>query len=212
MANSCHKRTEFGTVVATYYGRGSVSYRDNLRLLAFDRHGIITTTEAAHVGVPAVEVRKLAARGALTRTGYGVYRMTEAPTDNLTAFAEAIALVGRDAVVADESVLDMHELALVKPPKILVATPHRVRGALPDTIRLVRRTGTNQSVELVDGVASMPLSEALIRCKDRVPRDRLDNAVENSIARNLLSDYEARTVRSALQEGTRSLDCEHSGE
>ncbi len=177
-----------------------MSYRDSLRLLAFDRHGIVTTAEAAHVGVPAVEVRKLASRGALIRTGHGVYRMTEAPTDNLTAFAEAIALVGKGAVIADESVLDMHDLALVNPPKILIATPHRVRTTLPETIHIIRRTGTNHAIEFVDGVASMPLVEALIRCKDRVPRDRLDNAVENSIARNLLSDYEARTVRSALQE------------
>jgi len=176
-----------------------MSYRDRLRLLAFDRHGIVTTAEATAMGIPAVEVRKLASRGALIRTGHGVYRMMEAPTDDLTAFAEAIAIVGKDAVVADESVLSLHDLALVNPPKILIAASHRIRAILPETIQVIRRPGTHHAVEFVDGIASMPLVEAMIRCKDRVPRDRLDNAVKNGVARNLLSDDEARTVQTMLQ-------------
>lgn len=175
-----------------------MTYRDTLRLLAFDRHGVVTTGEATHVGVPAVEVRKLAARGALIRTGHGVYRMTEAPTDDLTAFAEAVALVGPDAVIADESVLDMHDLAFVNPKKIVVATPQRVRGRLPATIRVVHRPATTRDVEYVDGVPTMPLPEALTRCAGKVMKVRLDEAVDDALARRLLSASEADDVRSAL--------------
>ncbi|MGH3774937.1 MAG: hypothetical protein ACRDRR_04255 [Pseudonocardiaceae bacterium] len=44
--------------------------------------------------MPAVELRKLAARGALARLGHGVYRMLEAPTGRLDEFAEAVAMAG----------------------------------------------------------------------------------------------------------------------
>ena len=63
-----------------------MSYRQELRELACDSHGVIALREAASSGVPAVEVRKLASRGASTRLGQGVYRMEEAPADGLTEF------------------------------------------------------------------------------------------------------------------------------
>jgi predicted transcriptional regulator of viral defense system len=42
-------------------GKGR-SNREKLRWLAFDHHGIVTIDQAAAVGVPAVELCKLAAR------------------------------------------------------------------------------------------------------------------------------------------------------
>lgn len=176
-----------------------MSYRDTLRRLAFDRHGIVTTSEATDIGVPPVEVRKLASRGALSRVGHGVYRMTEAPFDDLTPFAEAVALAGPDAVIADDSVLDMHDLGLVNPRRIKVATPHRVRGKLPETIRLLHRPSGSRDVEYVDGVASMPLTEALIRSQGVVMKDRLQDAIDDALGRRLISADEAEVVRSALR-------------
>lgn len=181
-----------------------MSYRESLRLMAFDSHGVITTYGAAQAGVPSVEVRKLAARGALTRTGHGVYRMTEAPTDDLTPYAEAVALVGPDAVIADESVLDMHDLAFVNPAHIVVATPHRVRAALPDTIRVLKQQVAPRTVEYVHGVPAMPLAQALVRCADRVMTERLEDAVVEALARRLLSADEGYEVRTALAAGAQA--------
>ena len=50
-----------------------MTYRHDLWEIAAEYHGIVTTRQAEDAGVPAVEVRKLAARGALERLGYGVY-------------------------------------------------------------------------------------------------------------------------------------------
>ncbi len=177
-----------------------MSYRDVLRMLAFDGHGVVTTQGAAKVGVPSVEVRKLAARGALTRVGHGVYRMEEAPTDALTPFAEAVAQVGPDAMIADESVLEMHDLALVNPPKITVVTPRRVRAELPPTIRVKRLPANRIDVDYIDGVPVMPLATAMVRCVDRVLPERLEEAVDDAVGRQLLTTQQAATVRSALAE------------
>jgi len=177
-----------------------MSYRDSLRMLAFDGHGVITTLGAARLGVPAVEVRKLASRGALTRIGHGVYRMEEAPTDALTPFAEAIAQVGPGAVIADESVLEIHDLAQVNPNKITVVTSRRVRGQLPATILVKRLPVDRIEVDYVEGVPVMPLHTAMVRCAGRVLPDRLEEGIDDALGRKLITAQQAAVVRSAVAE------------
>ena len=42
-----------------------MNYRQTVREIALDQYGYVTTRDAADAGVPVVELRKLAARGAL---------------------------------------------------------------------------------------------------------------------------------------------------
>jgi len=175
-----------------------MTHRETLRWLAFDHHGIVTTEQAAEVGVPAVEVRKLAARGALTRVGQGVYRMDEAPTTPLTPYAQALALVGTGARLVDESVLAVHDLALVNPRTIKVATDRRVRATLPATIEVVSSAAAGP-VEFVEGLPTMPLRDALISCRGRVMRERLVEATRVAVARDLLDEHDAADVLEQLQ-------------
>ena len=172
--------------------------REKLRWLAFDHHGIVTTDQAVAAGVPAVELRKLAARGALSRVGFGVYRMEEAPTTPLTPYAQALALVGPGSMLADESVLALHELALVNPRAIKVATNRRVRTNLPATIKLIHRV-TTDAVEVVDGLATMPLKDALLACRGRVMRERLAEATHTALARDLIDERDAAEVLQRLE-------------
>ncbi|CAB4974281.1 unannotated protein [freshwater metagenome] len=175
-----------------------MSNRETLRWLAFEHHGIVTTHQAAAAGVPAVELRKLAARGALSRVGFGVYRMEEAPTTPLTPYAQALALVGPGSILADESVLAVHELALVNPRTIKVATDRRVRTKLPATIELIQGVTTN-TVEVVDGLATMPLRDALLACRGRVMRERLVEATRIALARELIDEHDAAEVLQRLE-------------
>src|SRR5690242_18558177 len=108
-----------------------MTYRHDLWEIAAEYHGIVTTRQAEDAGVPAVEVRKLAARGALERLGYGVYRHTGVPTDQWTELAAAAAIAGEDAFLEGDTVLAMFGLALVNPPKIYVGTPRRRRSQPP---------------------------------------------------------------------------------
>ncbi len=68
----------------------------------------MTTATAAELGVPPVELRKLARRGARQHMGHGGHWMTEVPPTPLTEYAEAVAMLGPDAVVADDAVLALH--------------------------------------------------------------------------------------------------------
>lgn len=177
-----------------------MTYRERLRWLAFDNHGIVTTRQAASANVPAVEVRKLASRGALTHLGYGVYRMEEVPITRRTHYAEALALVGEGAVLANESVLDIHELAHVDPPAVQVASPRRTRVKLPDTVRVVRPRRI-EGVEYVDGLPTMPLKDALLACQGRVMRERLLDATREAAERGDLTPRDAEETQLRLSEG-----------
>lgn len=176
-----------------------MTYRRILRELAFGTHGVVTVGEAELAGVPAVEVRKLAARGALTRVGYGVYLMNEAPGDDLTEFALAVALVGGDAVLVDDAVLAAHDLAQVNLRDIRVATGRRVRRVLPPSVEVVHLDVPASDREDIDGVPAMALGMALLASRGRVTTSRLIDAARLAAARGLLDAAEAETVGAALQ-------------
>lgn len=49
----------------------------------------------------------------------------------LDPYAEAVTLVGNESFLLGETVLAMHDFALVNPRQLLIGTPRRTRKALP---------------------------------------------------------------------------------
>lgn len=180
---------------------GKFSNREKLRWLAFDNHGIVTTSQAAALGIPAVELRKLAVRGALRRVGFGVYRMEETPATPLTPYAQALAIVGPGSWLVDESVLAFHELAHVNPRTIKVATNRRARTKLPATIELFDNHDADD-IEINDGLAMMPITQALLACRGRVMRERLAEGARAAVTRELIDEADAALVLEEILEST----------
>lgn len=178
-----------------------MSYRETLRWRAFDTHGVITIPDADRLGVPSVELRKLAHRGALERLGHGVYRMTEIPPTPLSEYAEAVALAGTHAVIADDAVLALHDLALVNPRHITVATPDRIRATLPSTVHVIRRHLPAEDITDVDGVPTMTIPAAIRACRDHVMSDRLTHAVHDARERRLIDEATAQRLLVELSRG-----------
>jgi len=176
-----------------------VSHRQQLRELAFGTHGVVTTGDAARIGVPAVEVRKLAARGALTQLGRGVYRMLEAPSGRLGEFAEAVALAGADAVLADESVLAALDLTHINLRRIRVASPRRVRVTLPPNIELIHRQIPVDVRDDIEGIPSMTVAAAIRGARGRVMTERLIEATRTAAARDLLSPSDEADLLAELE-------------
>ncbi|WP_345957485.1 type IV toxin-antitoxin system AbiEi family antitoxin domain-containing protein [Gulosibacter sediminis] len=92
-----------------------MGYRQDLWEIAATRNGVVTVVEAEDAGVPAVEVRKLAARGALRGYGQGVYTHRDVPTTPFTEPTIAVALAGEGAFLHRESVLDLLGLGRFNP-------------------------------------------------------------------------------------------------
>lgn len=176
-----------------------MTYRATLRDLAMDNHGLVTTVQAREAGVPAVEVRKLAARGALERVGHGVYRIDDAPLTPQTEYAEAVLLVGPDAYLTHDAVLALHGLGLVNPRHIRIGTPRRVRGELPTHIRVTQQQMDPADLTEYEGVPSTTLYRALRDCIGLVMPDRLVQAAVDAHRAGLLDEREYRSVRRHLR-------------
>ena len=161
-----------------YYTVDMTSY-EKIYDRAADNYGYITTREASELGVPKSEMSALAKRNRLVHKGYGVYRLaTHYQPSEYDGYAEAVLLGGEGAIVWGESVLAMHDLALVNPPVIEVATDRRVRRTLPAWVKLIRRKGG--TVEYYQGIPCQPLADAFRSCMGAVIGECLADGVRKA--------------------------------
>ncbi|KGN39272.1 type IV toxin-antitoxin system AbiEi family antitoxin domain-containing protein [Knoellia subterranea] len=174
------------------------TYRDTLREIAAGDYGLITLRDAEALGVPAVEVRKLASRGFLERVGHGLYRDPTIPPSDMDQFAWAARAVGDDAYLMGESVLAMHNLGFVNPARITVGTPRRVWRALPAVIHAVTRKLPPDALTVEEGVAQTTIYQALIDCLPTVMTSRLRDAVTEAGRRGLLTKREQSALRARI--------------
>ena len=168
-----------------------ITYTQVIREIAQDRHGFITTTQAQEAGVPPVALRKLAYRGALENRGYGIYRITDAPTTEFDQFAEIIYRIGDGAFLAGETVLALHNLALVNPNKINVLTTKRVRTKLTKFVKVTIGAVTPDEATTIDGIPATTVERALRDCKAEIMPERFKAAVHEAKVNGYLTKAEA---------------------
>ncbi|WP_285725876.1 hypothetical protein [Psychromicrobium xiongbiense] len=176
-----------------------VKYRDVVRGIALDHYGFVTTRDAAEVGVPAVELPKLAARGGLEHIAYGLYRVPDIPPTRYDQFAEALLRVGEGAYLHGESVLALLGLADVNPRKIKVAVPRRARPKLPNFIELTQAR-SEVCTTLYEGLASQSVADALLECRGSIETERLLAASKQARADGLLTTADWQRVRNGIRQ------------
>ena len=169
----------------------TLTNRRRLYALALDQYGYVTTTDAEAMGVPPVELRKLAQRGGLHNVGYGLYRFDDVPASGRDQYMEAVLRVGPDAFLTGDAVLSLHDLGLVNPRRIKVGTPRRVRAALPPSIEVVRAHLAPDELTVYEGIPSATVARALRDCKATLMADRLADAFREARRRGLLRPREA---------------------
>ncbi|MDR1634392.1 MAG: type IV toxin-antitoxin system AbiEi family antitoxin domain-containing protein [Bifidobacteriaceae bacterium] len=105
-----------------------MTVRDDLWDVAVDHHGYVTAHDARDLGVPVVELGKLAARGKLERVSYGVYRFPQWPVGPNDPLMEAVLWTrDRKAALSHETALALYELADVNPDKTHVTVTPKSR-------------------------------------------------------------------------------------
>ena len=157
---------------------------------AVAHYGLVTTEEAGKMGVHRKELLRWVASGRLEKVGRGVYRITHYVPTELDRYAEAVALVGPGSAIQGECVLAMHDLALVNPAQMTVATRRRVRRTLPRWIHVVRMK-PNMPLDEFDGIPCQSLADAIRECRGTVMDERLAEAVHEATRKGLLSLSEA---------------------
>lgn len=181
-----------------------VKYRRQLWEHALGNYGFVTTEDAEELGVPAVELRKLAARGGLAHVAYGIYRFDDAPADPNAQMFEAVLRVGPDAHLTGDAVLALHDLALVNPRRIRVGLPRRTRAKLPAWIEVIRQDLPPEDLTVYEGIPSTTVARALIDARGAVIHERLYAALEDATRRGLVTRRERRRAAVALGEQVHS--------
>lgn len=182
-----------------------MNYRQTVREITLDQYGYgyVTTRDAAAAGVPAVELRKLAARGALTNVAFSLYRLADVRPTEYDQFAEALLRVGDGAYLRGDAVLAMHHLTLVNPRRIRVGVPRRVRAALPEFVELREEEMPAEDLTIYEGLHSTTVARALLECRGQVMTERLLDAAKQAKSEGLLTGREYARVRRALTRQTR---------
>jgi len=173
-----------------------MSYYDDIYEYASDNYGLFTTADANNIGIPIIELAKLAQRGRLKRIGHGVYRIAHYIPTPLDKYADAVALVGHEAYIYGESVLAMHGLANVNPLNIYVACTQNVRKKVPPYIKIIRETDNSESK--YEGITTQNLADAIITCKASVMTERLEDATKEALRLGLISKTDATAIAKEL--------------
>lgn len=176
------------------------TYRRRLKTFADNQYGFVTTRDALQLGIPAVELRKLASRGGLEQVWRSVYRFSDVPHTANDRFMKAVLCVGPDAYLVGESVLALHELAMVNPRAIQVSAPRRCRAKLPSSVKFVAINHVGDTVTSYEGIPSMSVSQALYFCRGAVMGSRLNEAIDVAAQRGLLRRAEIKRLRAKLHD------------
>lgn len=175
------------------------TYRRRLHEWALDQYGYVTTSDAEDLGVPPVELRKIAQRGGVEHVAYGLYRFEDIPRTGRDQFMEAVLRVGPQAYLSHDAVLALHDLGLVNPWRIRVGTPRRARPRLPRHIEVVRRQLDSHELTVYEGISSATVARALLDCRGLAMGERLVDAAREAARRGLVRRSEAGRVLAELE-------------
>lgn len=167
---------------------------DELCDAAIANYGLVTSKTIAALGIRLKDVLEWVKSGRLERRGRGVYRLAHYLPTEYDAYAEAVALVGETAMICGESVLAMHNLALVNPTRVHVAVRRRVRKAMPEWIAIEKATA-GMAADNFNGIPCQNLAETIRQSRGRVLTERLAAAVREAGARGLLDAFDYETLR-----------------
>lgn len=175
----------------------AMTYYDDIYEVAVDNHYLITTEDAAEIGVPPIELAKLAHRGKLVNLSRGLYQLARWVPDDAYPYAVAAARLGKDAYLYGETVIALLNLAPTNPTYMYVATPGRTRRKLPTNIRL-KHADAKDAVTTYDGVPSQHVKTAIRAASCSMPADRLENAAVRAREEGYLLEDEYKELREEM--------------
>ncbi len=138
---------------------------DRLVERAAHQHGYVTTRDARDLDIDPTQLRLMAARGRLERTGRGVYRVPILPRGVHDDLAAALGWSLGRGVVSHESALALHGLSDVNPSRIHLTVPrdNHPRAAGGELYRTHRRDLALSDVTQVD---SLPVTTVVRTIRD----------------------------------------------
>lgn len=157
-----------------------MTYRRLIQDIAHSTHGVITTWQAREAGVPAVEVRKIAARGFLQRIGHGAYRVLLVPATPFTPYAEALAVAGVGSHLGPAATLAVCGL-IDRRHAIDVSVPREPRRTVAPPIVVSRSRWHSCEIIELEGLRQLALPVALADHFPRQGEERLGVILDTAL-------------------------------
>lgn len=174
-----------------------MTYYDDIYEVAVDNHYLISTAQARDIGIPGVELAKLAGRGRLEHVGHGLYRLSRNVPSESDPYAVAVAIVGEEAYLWGESVIALLGLAPTDPSRMYVASPRRVRRKLPPGLRVLAADPSDK-VTFYDGIRCQGVSNAIASARLSMTEGRLLDAAKHAREEGYLTGAQARELKEAM--------------
>lgn len=167
--------------------------------VAGDQRGFVTVRDAEGVGVPAVELRKMASRGVLVRSGHGLYRIESFAAQRHDEFMEANLWADGEGVTSHESALSLMELCDVNPRVINVTVPRRMRRTGPSYYRVWLQTLGKFDIDWREGIRVTSAARSIADALDSGTRGSLiEQAIESAMRYRLMDHRDERNLRNRL--------------
>ncbi len=163
---------------------------------AVDDFGLITSAEAAELGVSRAEMVQQEKMGKLTRVARGVYRMPVWPSQREAPYAIAVKAAGEGAFLYGESVVALLELAPTDPSKMYLASPKRCRRELGAGVSVKRMNDV--SPVYLEGIACQPTPNAIITAAATMGTDRALSATREALKQGYITQSQADQIEKEL--------------
>ncbi len=168
---------------------------------AVDGFGLITSAQAADLGMSNVELVQQARMGRFTRVARGVYRVSVWPPQPEAPYAIAVKAVGDEALLYGESVVALLDLVPTDTSAIWVATPKRVRRTIDISAEIIRSSeAAPASVKIIrsreidpvsiKGIPCQPITDAIISASTTMRINQARKALVEAIHRGYITRVE----------------------
>ena len=182
-----------------------LTYRERLFEVAEEQYGYVTSKDARELGIPVVELAKLAYRGKLTQLRRGVYRFPNTRRTQYDSYYTALMHVSDDAFLIKDAVLSFENLALVNPRSIRVGVTHRIQHEVPTWIKVERYAIDEDEIKIREGIRMTSVAQAIIDSIGIVMPSRLAAALIEAKREGMIYGEEYKRARKTLR--THSPGC-----
>lgn len=166
--------------------------------IAAENYGLISSKDAAKIGVSNMAMVMLEKRGRLLRVGRGVYRLEQFPASEYDPYANVVAKAGEGAFLWGPSVLAIDHLCPTDSATMYVGVPGRVRRALGRGV-VVKNGQVNNSSSFPHGIPAQSIAEAIRSSRGLIMDSRLMEAADRAKELGLMLADEYRTIVEELK-------------
>lgn len=165
-----------------------MTIRQQLWEVAADQYGYVTTADAAALGIPAVELGKLAHRGKLERVHYGVYRVPEIPVSDLDPYMLAVLWAGGRGRLSHDTVLSLRRLCDVNPAQIHLTVPagYRPRRKGGELYRVHHQDLADDDLDYIEAIPAVSVTTAIEQALETLPHRLVKQAADTAATTGLI--------------------------